>query len=1122
MTNRVGIDIGANFDGMVQAGRLAAEQLKQAFSHIGGGAAGGAGAGGSGSGAAGAPGPGSVQSVDALQKALARANLQFRDTARHTRDIQINLQRLADNPWIKELRRRAVASWQNFNDPLGLNFSRLGSTPRAGGLVQARLERELLRDTRPPPSPSLFRRIFPGSPPPEHVPPPGQSDGGAGAAGGGAAAPPGGGIGGAARWAGRKAWGGAKSMLAIAGVGSAIGAVATGFRESVRSSESIGSIYKSLTSGAGFGDLRKDVEGLGQSLQLATADAAELAEHFVRTSGAVDSQAVDRAGVAGQFGRGYGLDPGTSASLFGRAEAVGYGGGSKSQRDFAALLGQTISRSGMFAKSEQVMTDMVGAISGIANKELRPAGEGEMGKIGDMLSVLYSNKALRDGGATSVLDAFGKAGSGGAGPAEGMAYLAFGGAVGYDPANMEIMKEAGLGASPKSLGLGSDTRTKAELLFGAYAGVAEGMPGADLRRQFGYTMNKLGGTTSAQGGAIWDLMTDPALHSDGRSFGGFAQWMEKATGGGLERVKPGGIASLSRLYTGQADVHAMAEQYRTAPGVDAEMKGQLGAAIQSGDTSNIMAVLPKVIAMAENQGTEEDLNRQATADLAAGLTSLGDLLAPLINTLKSFDGGVLGKIAGSLETIAGYMGRVFGAGAGVVKTTAGYLGRVFGDAPSPPGAGVVERVANGAARGSHLGVLGGAAGALHGALHGARDGAAPGGVESQRPDPGTDAWRAWVGELEKSAGLPPGLMVGTEYGETGHITDRGKRAAAVSPAGAQGWWQLMPANSAKFGVNPLDPHEGALGAMRLHQANKQALEQQGITPDIEHLAAMYQSGRPTGGTADYLKKVLLRSNTGADRAPLSAVPNLGDGGGEKSPLSALAERAGITFKGGKFDPNGPLLGMVDPSMKSAVALGALANPDLAVDVTSGYRSNSLNHRGGYALDVQLRNRSTGKEYINYGAHGATPQDARAYEKFWQDATALQKARDPAFNPRWGGYYVGGKDPADFMHGDVTPGGAAAGGDLVTGATPEWNARWGGFSQGMIGGSTATHRRALLEANPSLRKFIGGGGDAAPTAGAPALGGPPPAADGAPALGGPPPAADGAPALGGPPPAADGA
>lgn len=74
---------------------------------------------------------------------------------------------------------------------------------------------------------------------------------------------------------------------------------------------------------------------------------------------------------------------------------------------------------------------------------------------------------------------------------------------------------------------------------------------------------------------------------------------------------------------------------------------------------------------------------------------------------------------------------------------------------------------------------------------------------------GVDRYAALFAAAERAHGLPTGLLRAVAAVESGG------RADAVSPAGARGLMQLMPATARQLGVDPMDPAAAVDGAARL-------------------------------------------------------------------------------------------------------------------------------------------------------------------------------------------------------------------------------------------------------------------------------------------------------------------
>ena len=126
---------------------------------------------------------------------------------------------------------------------------------------------------------------------------------------------------------------------------------------------------------------------------------------------------------------------------------------------------------------------------------------------------------------------------------------------------------------------------------------------------------------------------------------------------------------------------------------------------------------------------------------------------------------------------------------------------------------------------------------------------------------GAAAYSAAFTAAEKKYDLPSGILSAVAHAESNYTPD------AVSPAGAIGLMQLMPATAQAFGVDPTNPTQAIDGAARLLKGE---LTKYGSVP----LAlAAYNAGGPTvdkyGGippyaqTQNYVQKVMTYMNEDA-------------------------------------------------------------------------------------------------------------------------------------------------------------------------------------------------------------------------------------------------------------------
>jgi soluble lytic murein transglycosylase-like protein len=127
----------------------------------------------------------------------------------------------------------------------------------------------------------------------------------------------------------------------------------------------------------------------------------------------------------------------------------------------------------------------------------------------------------------------------------------------------------------------------------------------------------------------------------------------------------------------------------------------------------------------------------------------------------------------------------------------------------------------------------------------------------QAPRPPPPSLAAAVDQAATRAGLHPNLVNAVAWAESRH------NPAAVSPKGARGVMQLMPATARELGVDPDDPAQNILGGALYLRAQLDA-----FGGDLVKALAAYNAGpnavRRHGGvppyreTRDYVDRVLSR------------------------------------------------------------------------------------------------------------------------------------------------------------------------------------------------------------------------------------------------------------------------
>ena len=529
--------------------------------------------------------------------------------------IRQELEAIARTKQGRQWRSSVIGSGQDWNRPWSWDYGRMGSNGA-----------------------SLQRRMAEGSP-----------SGGSG-------------------WQSMGSWGmgqarqGIGTMASLAGIGSMIGAVMTGYREHLATLEGVDTVFKSIGSSGGFAGLMDDTRALGKALQMTGSEASHLIQRFAQASGAVSaSSAFGQAQFAGQLGRGMGMGPNASADLMARSSLVGYGSTKASQRDFAATIGQTIAGSGMQARSEQVMGALVAQIEKIATTQGRTAMPGEVSNYADMLRTMLKDPALRGGGLGTIMGIGSQLGGDGGPMADALASLAYGPAVDNRIDDILRIQQADedtplnriRGLGPVAEGYGDKTRR--ELAMGAADRFGDGMPGGTS-----YVMSKLMGIGTMQQVDVYrENLNEMLRQKEVRKTGGYQDWMKGTVGTGHQDASPSGFGITTDIYENRGKLDkahlerltGLANEYSRGNLLDGDenkdLKAELKKAMEDGGTAEekmpqLQLAIAKIAARVGAPKTKADETRQSAADLVNLLGDLGDAVGTSVNALRDFATTILG------------------------------------------------------------------------------------------------------------------------------------------------------------------------------------------------------------------------------------------------------------------------------------------------------------------------------------------------------------------------------------------------------------------------------------------------------------------------------------------------
>jgi muramidase (phage lysozyme) len=323
-----------------------------------------------------------------------------------------------------------------------------------------------------------FERVVgPGrftAPPPAQPQQPNQPQPGGGGAGMGtrivqaglSAAGPVGGVASGALGTGMSAGFGAGLMGLVGGIAAlGVGKLVSAIAEKVGQAEQLEVDYDTLKRklgdvGVGFDALKGVVQGSAKQLSITFDEAGKLSAQFAKLSNLSGDQYKTlneelESGVG--LSRSFGLDPSQGVGILGQMRGMGITTNTQESRRFALLLGETIGKSGAFAKAEEVFE----AIGGYATSQTRQSmGAANVAGFAGMYSSMVGSgiPGMDPTGAAGLLNKINSVLAGGG--AKGEASQFFTGIVGHrmglNPFQTQVLREGG-GFATNSEAFGKDS-----------------------------------------------------------------------------------------------------------------------------------------------------------------------------------------------------------------------------------------------------------------------------------------------------------------------------------------------------------------------------------------------------------------------------------------------------------------------------------------------------------------------------------------------------------------------------------------------------------------------------------------------------------------------------------------
>lgn len=390
-----------------------------------------------------------------------------------------------------------------------------------------------------------------------------------------------------------------------------------------------------------FNGLKAAVVGTSKSLSITYDETAKLGLQFAK---AANISGDDYKTLPGELrngvglSRAFGLDPSEGVGVLGKMRGLGVTKDVQDSRRFALLIGETIGKSGAFAKADEVMS----AMADYATQQTRSSlgGANVAGYAGMFSSMVGSGiPGLDPAGASGLLSKINGILAGGGGKGEASQFFTgqVGSRMGLDPFQTQVMREHGAFATNND---SFKKGTPYELYMGK-----EGPKGsstflqetrAELERQFPSNsdydkrMRAMSFANHATGGNINQAMGMLALTPD--KMGELSDFAGKD----LSKLSTSGLSNLIAARSGTAGQRQdLSKGYLARTGADA-ISGPERDAINAamGDDKELKNVLGKIALkydQEKNSGTDIRDSKNILDNIAV---SMAGRLVPLTQDIR--------------------------------------------------------------------------------------------------------------------------------------------------------------------------------------------------------------------------------------------------------------------------------------------------------------------------------------------------------------------------------------------------------------------------------------------------------------------------------------------------------
>ena len=634
-----------------------------------------------------------------------------------------------------------------------------------------------------------------------------------------------------------------------------------------------------------FTDLETKARASADSMGLMDAEAIRMGRQFAAASGRPGANLFEDVTTSGRYARELGMSTSSATGFFGAMRGFGATAANDTgSRRMGYIIGEAIGKSGAFAKSEELLTSVSSFVIGSARSSLL-SQSGTVSGYADMLSTAVRRSPFADvagfGNLISGADAAFRAGGGSGEASANFRLGAYQKAMGRNFSGMDVslLNESGLFATPAEVfGKDSPAYQAADAATRArYQGYAKGS--GFKSRNIDILMQQIesqygGDSTMMRQAIAGELFGGNNSHATA-FYGAWKAGGSKGIGSDLRRIvgqelSPEAVmAAAPFLYGTKTDIAAQAKVLKSGRGFSNALTSSESASL---DTTNPDALKQAVIKLTATRIWDTDKGRDVETSVnqvETAITRMSDKLIPLTQDIRDTVIDIMGRFQDEGGgTSAGDVSGIRDAMGGRKKRLAeldahaAEIAQLRGEntmdtnawgTPIARPKTALERIADR----KKADEMEAADAAERARLmdEQAADEKRMSSMSASMPK-GVAAYSGLIAKAQsRYPRLPMGLISSIMSAESGG------NPGALSPKGASGLMQMMPATAARFGVTDrTDPEQSIMGGSAyLDWLYKH------FDGDLTKTIAAYNSGEgnveryhgvpPFAETQDYVRKV---------------------------------------------------------------------------------------------------------------------------------------------------------------------------------------------------------------------------------------------------------------------------